>query len=180
MIEALAAVLAWLGAALIVLSDGRRGLAVGLFAASIAFASLAWSGGQRPAAVAILVCGAIASLQRLRSGAEGWGIMPAGSTPRLVLCIASGLVALWVGASVTNGPGAPLRTAVLAFIALMGARVLSARDVPAVLTAVAALALAMGAATGLASTSPGPAPYLIGALIAAGVAFMPRAEPRGA
>ena len=180
MIEASAAGLAWLGAALIVLSDGRKGLALGLATASIAFSYLAWAGGEKPAAAAILLGGAIASVQRLRSGAEGWRMMPPGSTPRLVLCIASGLVALWVGASVTNGPGAPVRVAVLAFIGLMGARVLTSRDSPAVLTAIAGLALAMAVATGVASTPSGPAPYFVGALIAAGVAFVPRAEPRGA
>lgn len=127
MIAVAAAFLAWLGASLVVLSDGRRGLALGLAALTIGLAVLAWPAAMAVGAVAITAGGLIAAGQCLRSGPATWEIMPAGSTARLILCIASGLVALWVAAAVTTGTGAPLRFAVLVVLVLMGARMLMSR-----------------------------------------------------
>jgi hypothetical protein len=180
MIEAGAALLTWLGAALVVLADGRRGLAAGLGVLALGFSALAITGGEPVAGVAVGVGGAIASFQRWRHGQAGWAIMPPGSTPRLVLCVAAGLLALWVAASITTGPGAPLRFAVMVVIGLMAARVLTARDAPVVITAVAGLALALAEASGLATVSPGLMPYFAGALAAAGSTFLPQSEPHGA
>lgn len=180
MIDGLAALIAWTGAALMVLSDGRRGLALGLALVTVAFAELAWSGGEMLGAAAILAGGAVASVQRLRAGVLGWGIMPAGSTPRLVLSIAAGLLSLWFAASVTNGTGAAVRFASLAVLGLMGARALESKDLAIVLAAIAALALALGVAAGLAQPSPGPAPYILAALLAAGVMILPLSEPHAA
>lgn len=164
-----AAFMAWLGAAMIVLSDGRRGLGLGLALIAVAFAALAWMAGNLGAAAAMLAGGAAAAVQRLRSGSDDWRVMPPGSTPRLVLVIAAGFLALWFAASITTGAGAPLRFAALAVLGLMAARVLEARDPAIVLTAAAGLALAVAMATGLAATPPGLAPYIAAALIAAGL-----------
>jgi hypothetical protein len=174
-IEAAAAFLAWLGAALIVLADGRRGLALGLGLVTVGFAVLAWAGGQPFGAVAVGAGGLIGSARCWRSGGP-WGLMPPGSTPRLVLCVASALVGLWVAASVTNGPGAALRFAVLVVLGLMGARVLASRETSIVLTAISSFAIALAAAPSLAATSPGPVPDVIAGLIAAGVMFVPAAQ----
>jgi hypothetical protein len=167
-----AAFAAWLAASVIVLSDGRRGLALGLALMAVAFAPLAWIGGGWPAAAAVFAGGAIAAIQRLRSGTDGWGLMPAGSTSRLILVIAAGVVALWIAVSVTSGPSASIRFAAVAVIGLMGARLLTARDPAALMTAVAGMALAIATAAGLAATAPGLAPYLVAALIAAGVSAL--------
>jgi len=177
MIEAAAAFLAWLGAGLVVLADGRRGLALGLALLTTGFAVLAWAGGQPAGAVAVAGGGLIGSVRCWRSG-SAWGLMPAGSTPRLVLCVAAALVGLWVAASVTTGAAAPLRFAVLVVLGLMGSRVLASRETAIVLTSIAAFSLALAAAPGLASTSPGPAPDLIGGLIAVGVMFVPARDAR--
>jgi hypothetical protein len=173
---AAAALVAWLGAALVVLADGRRGLALGLALVTIGFAVLVWASGGALGVSAVAAGGAVAAWQCWRSEAATWAIMPPGSTPRLVLCVASGLVALWVAASVTTGPGAPLRFAVLVVLGLMGARVLASREVAVVLTSIACLALALAAAPGLAAISPGPVPDIIGGLVAAGVMFVPRTQ----
>lgn len=178
MIEAAAALLAWSGAAVIVLSDGRRGLALGLGLLTVGLAALEW--GDWLAVIAIFGGGTLAAWRRLRSGRPGWGLMPPGSTPRMVLCVAAGLVALWVAVSVTTGPGVAVRFATLTVIGLMTARVLAGSHTTVVLTAVSALALAMAAATGLGAMTPGPAPFIIGALIAAGVTVVPLTEPRAA
>lgn len=171
-----AAFMAWLGAAIIVLADGRRGLALGLGLTAVAFAALAWASGDRLAAAAMLAGGGVAAVQRLRSGIDGWALMPPGSTPRLILVIVAGFLALWIAASVTSGAGAPLRFATLAVLGLMGARVLEGRDPAAVLTAVAGMALGLGLAAGLAPTPPGLAPYVAAALIAAGTSVIRVAE----
>ena len=158
------------------LADGRRGLALGLALITISLAVLTWPAGMVVGSVAIAVGGLIAAVQCWRSGPAGWGIMPAGSTPRLILCIASGLLTFWLAASVTSGPGGSLRFAALVVPGLMGARVLMSRDVHVALAAIAAMALALAVASGLAAESPGPIPAIVGGLIAAGVMFVPAAR----
>lgn len=167
-----AAFAAWLGAAVIVLADGRRGLALGLALTTVAFAALAWLGGEHLAAAAVLLGGGVAAAQRLRTGPDVWGVMPPGSTARVVLCIAGGLLALWVATSVMTGPGASLRFAILSVLGLMAARAVGEAENAALLTALAALALAAGMAASLADVSPGPAPFVAAALIALGVSFV--------
>jgi hypothetical protein len=178
-IEAAAAFLVWLGAALVVLADGRRGLALGLTLLGAGFGVLEWAAGQPVGGVAVTAGAVIGAARCWRSGAT-WGLMPAGSTPRLVLCVASALVALWVAAAVTTGAGAQLRFAVLVALGLMGARALAGRDNAVVLSAVACFALALAAAPSLGATPPGPGPAIIGGLIAAGVTFLPASRPQGA
>jgi len=89
------------------------------------------------------------------------------------MCIASGLLALWLALSVTTGPGASLRFAVLVVLGLMGGGILMSKEAPVVMTAIAAFALALGAAPGLAAGSPGPVPAIVAGLVAAGVTFVP-------
>jgi hypothetical protein len=172
-IDGAAAFVAWLGVAVIVLADGRRGLALGLAALSAGLAALALAEGVALGALALALGGAVAAAGRWRSGPAGWRVMPAGSTPRLVLCIGAGLVSLWVAASVSNGEGAALRFAVFTVLGVMAARVLMTRQPAAVLTAASATALAVAAATGLAIGSPGPLPYVVAGLAAAGAVFVP-------
>jgi len=173
-VEAAAAFLAWAGASLVVLSDGRRGLALGLAVLTAGFAVLALANGLQIGAVAVAAGGGIAAWQCWRSPSAMWGIMPAGSTPRLVLSIGSGLVGLWVAAAVTNGPGAAMRFAILVVLGLMGARVLSSSELHVVLAGIAGLALALGAAPALDVLTDGTVPDIAGGLIAAGVMALPR------
>jgi len=179
-IEAGGAVLAWFGASLIVLSDGRRGLALGLGCIGLGMCAVVWPAGPGLAAGALALGGLIAAVQRLRNGSPGWAIMPAGSTPQLVLCVGAGLLSLWIGASVTSGGGASLRIAVLAVIGMMGARVLGARQPDVVLSCVAGLVLAVAAASSLAASSPETVVFLGGAVIAATSSFIRLREPSAA
>ncbi len=171
MIEGLAGFVAWLGAALIALGDGRRGLGVGVAVSTIGIAVLVLQGSGPVDAAILAVGGAVATIPGLRSG-EGWGLMPAGSTPRLILCIGGGLLALWIAASITTGGGVALRFAVITVAGLSGARILSSDGSPVLLTGVGALALAASAAAGLGGASPGPWPYLVAAVIAGGSAWL--------
>jgi hypothetical protein len=175
LIEAAAAFVAWVGASLIVLADGRRGLALGIALAAAGIALLALQGPGPIAAGAIIVGGAAAAARRLWSGPPGWVVMPAGSTPRLVLCVAVALVALWIALAVTTGPGAALRFTVVSAAGLGAARILWSDDTTVLLSAAAVLALVVAAGAGLGATSPGAWPYVSGALVAAAVVWvMPR------
>jgi hypothetical protein len=179
-VSAAAAFAAWLGAALIVLSEGRRALALGLGLITVGFAVLEQVGGGALAASCILAGGGIASGRRFRSGPAGWGLMPPGSTARVVLAAAVGLLALWISTSVMTGPGASIRFAVLSVLGLTAARVLTPSEPPAVLTALAALALSVAVASGVAGSGPGPALYLLAAIVAVGISLIPVAEVDGA
>jgi hypothetical protein len=179
-VSAAAAFAAWLGASLIVLSEGRRGLGAGLALVTAGFAGIVLVGGEVGAAVALLAGGGFAVVRRLRTGPDEWGVMPPGSTARLVLAAAVGLAALWISTSVMTGPGAPLRFAALSVLGLTVARVLTPSEPPAVLTALAALALSVAVAAGAADTSPGPALYVLAALVAAGVSWIRVGEVDGA
>jgi hypothetical protein len=175
-----AAFAAWVGAAVIVLADGRRGLAVGIALVAAAFAVLAWADGFALGGAFLLAGGAVAVVALLRSGRQDWGLVPEGSTPRLILAVVGGILSLWVAASITSGPHASLRFATLAVVGLMAGRLLQAKSPSVLLTAASGLALAVGGASDLGSEGAGLAPYLVAAVIAAGASFLPITEPRGA
>jgi hypothetical protein len=170
----------WAGASLIVLSDARRGLALGVALAALTLAIIVWSTTGVVEAALIAIGGAAAAARRLMVGEDRWGIMPPGSTPRLILCVGAGLLALWVGLGVTGGNSAALRFAAMVALGLAAARVLSTDDSKAQLTAVAVLALAVAAAAGLTADAPGPWPYAAAAVIAAGAGWLPLSLPRAA
>ncbi|MGA7910840.1 MAG: hypothetical protein WCC30_04750 [Candidatus Dormiibacterota bacterium] len=173
MIAAIAAFTGWLGVSMIVLADGRRGLAAGLAVSTAGLAAIAWRDGESVAALIVLVGGAAAAFLRNRAGPRGWVVMPPGSTPRLILCVAGGLVALWFAASVTLGPDGATRFAALSVIGLSGARIVASREASSVVTAVATLALATAVATDLGAGSPSLLPYVAAAVIATGVLLLP-------
>jgi hypothetical protein len=175
-----AAFAAWVGAAVIVLADGRRGLAAGVGLVALGFTVLAWANGLWLEGAILVGGGTIAVFELVRIGPKEWGLMPAGSTPRLILAVVAGILSLWVAASVTTGPGASLRFASLAVLGLMAGRLLQSQNATAVLAASAGLALALAGASGLAPNGAGLAPYLVGAAIAAGALLLPAAESRGA
>lgn len=175
-----AAVAAWLGGSIVLLSDGRRGLALGMAILASGLAALAFIADDVPAAIALLVGGAGAAALRLRSGREGWGVMPAGSTPRLILSIVAGLLSLWLAAAVTTGPGAGLRFAVLTTLALLVARLLQGAEPAASATAASGIALALGAGTVMIPSAAPDAACILAGVVAAGLQAFPRGEAHGA
>ena len=177
--SAAAAFAAWLGAGVIVLADGRKGLAVGIGLVAAGFAALAWAEGRWLGGAFLLAGGAVFVIELFRTGPQDWGLMPAGSTPRLILAVVGGILSLWVAASVTTGPGAPLRFATLAVPVMMAGRLLQGKSATIVLVAAAGLALALAGASDLGLREGGLTPYLIGAVIAAGASFLRVAESRG-
>ncbi len=172
MVDAVAAFVAWLGASVVVLADGRRGLALGAAIGAAGLAVLALDIAGPVAAGSLALGGLVAAAGRFRSGRAGWHVMPAGSTPRLVLCIAAALLALWIAAGLTTGPDAPLRFAAMVVIGLSAARVLGADEAPILLTATGLLALVIALAAGLDQTASAPWPFLAAAIIAGGVGWI--------
>jgi len=179
-VTAIAAFSAWAGAAVIVLADGRRGLAVGVGLVAVGFTTLAWADGAWLEGAFLLAGGGLCAIELSRRGPQDWGLMPPGSTPRLILAMVAGILALWFATSLTTGDDVPLRFACVAVLGLAAGRVLQGQAPAQVLSASAALAIALASASAMASNDPGFLPYLIGGLIAGGASVLPVPEPRGA
>jgi hypothetical protein len=129
------------------------------------------------------VAGLVAAGLRLRDGLPGWGTLPPGSTPRLLLCVVSGVLSAFVGASLLEGPGsAQARVAILLGGAMGAARLLSTTKRKAALAAIATTMLAIG---GAEAASGGPAAATVVAAAALGAVLLgvlpaTEAEARGA
>ena len=175
-----AAAAAWLGGAIVLLSDGRRGLALGLGVLGAGLAALALIGGHDVEAAALLLGGAAGAGLRLRSGPAGWGVMPAGSTPRLILTVVAALITLWFATAVTSGDGAGLRFAVTVLLVMLVLRLPLGAEPAAAATAASGIALALGAGALLASGGAPEAACIVAAVVAAGLPALPRPESHGA
>jgi hypothetical protein len=163
---------AWLGASLLMLSHGRRGLALGLLVTAAGLGLVAYASGRLPVAICLVAGGVVAAVPRLRDASPGWGFMPTGSTPRFVLCL---LVLVAVALIGTTLQGAtPLMDTALIVSSLAAARTLTADARPISLAAASALALGLG----LAGTAPLALTVAVaGALVAAGLALIPASPP---
>ena len=148
--------------------------------ARAALAGVSLSAAEPIGAIALAAGGAVAAARRFTAGPAGWAIMPAGSTPRLVLCVAGGLLALWVGVAVMTGGGGALRFAVISVVGLAGARALAGENASVVQTALALLALAIAAGAGLAPHTVTVWTYLAAGLVAAAVTWLPDRVRRAA
>ena len=78
---------AWFGAAMLLLADGRRGICAGLVVTALGEGAIAVTSGQTAVAILLVAGAGIGGLLRLRDGQLGWGLLAPGSTPRLVLSI---------------------------------------------------------------------------------------------
>jgi hypothetical protein len=164
------AALAWLGITLLTVADGRRGLALGIAVASagLAVASAA-AGAPGAGVVALLAGGLVAALLRLRGGPPGWGVLPPGSTPRLVAALVVLIGAALAAGSQLGSPAGAARLAALVVSVLAAGRILAGERPWAVLGAGSALAVGLGALGGL--------PALVaGAVVAAGLGTIDGAE----
>lgn len=167
---------AWLGASMLVLSEGRRAFAAGLllFAAGLALALVRY---QPLAAGVIAGGGLIAAGLRARDGRPGWATLPAGSTPRLLLSLVVGVVGAFAAGSLMPGPGpAPARAAVVLGGVMAAARLLSTTHRDAALAAAAALALAMAGVDALVAGDTALTVAGAGAVAAILISLIPAAE----
>jgi hypothetical protein len=170
--------LAWLGAAVLVLSDARRGLAVGLLVAAAGLALVRVAEGDVADAVLLLAGGLMAAgIGLRRNRLRGWGLLPAGSTPRIVLSIVAGGAALWLALGLLDIPGEPqARAAALIVMALGAGRLLGERDPRAALAGAALIALGTGALAALATTDA--TATAVGAIAAVALNMIPT-SPEG-
>jgi hypothetical protein len=147
-----AAVAAWTGASVLVLSEGRRALAAGLAVFGIGLAvAVAFTA---PVPAAVLAAGSLAAAAlRLRDGRPGWRMLPPGSTPRLILCLGVGVIGGFAATSLIAGPGpGPARAAAALGGVMTAARLLSTTHRDAALTSASALCLVMGGVAALIGT----------------------------
>jgi len=173
LIDPAAGIAVWLGVSMLVVADGRRAIAAGVALATLGMSVLTLVTAGPLAAAALAAGGGVAAARRFASGPAGWDILPSGSTPRLVLCIATAIVAFWIAAGLTEGPVASLRFAVMVAVALAAARALWTNDESVLLTAVAVLALAVASAAAIGPDQPSVWPYVAGGLVAAIVGWVP-------
>ena len=176
-----AVVVAWLGGAFLVLSDARRGIALGLALYGLGLAGTVLD--QPVAALELALAGLVVAGLRLRDGRPGWGTLPPGSTPRLLLCVVSGVLCAFAGASLLEAPGsAPARVAILLGGAMGAARLLSTLHRESALASTSALVLALGAAEALSGGATSATVVAAAALAAIllGIRPAPEAEARGA
>ncbi len=173
-----AALVAWLGGAVIVLADARRGLAAGLLLVAAAAAGLTWSAGDLAGGIVLVAGGLVGAALRYRIGPDGWGLMEPGSTPRLLFAVIAGLVTLWVAVALTSGANGGLRFGAITILVLLTGRLLQGGPPVALLTATSGLALALGVISGPLEPGGGIAYYVVSALVTAGVSAMPASPPQ--
>jgi hypothetical protein len=162
--------IAWLGAALVVLGHGRRGMALGLLVTSAGLGLVAHGSGRPSAAICLAAGGVVAAGLRLRDGDAGWGLIPTGSTPRLVLCLIVLVAVILIGTTLQGST--PTLVAALAVTTLAAARALTADRRSVALAAGSALALGLGVA---GTSAPAPTVAIAAALVAVGIALIPAA-----
>lgn len=169
-LAAMSAALACGGATVLCLSDARRGLGLGLAAAALGLAGGLVAAGRDPLVASALAAGGLCSAAlRLRDGEPGWGMVPSGSTPRLVGSVVVLIVAGLTGGTGVGEPAGLVRLAALVVALLAAGRLLSVGWRWATLGAGAALALGLGALGG----TPG---VLAGAAVALGLGLMDGTE----
>ena len=172
--ESATAVLAWLGATVVVLAEGRRAMAAGLAAYAVAVGLvLPVEPGY---AAALAVAGIVSGALRLRGGPSDWGALPPGATPRIILCIVTGVVGAFISTSIVAAPGTPAaRTALAIGGFLATARLLSTGRRSAALTAAATVAVTAGAMSALTAGPAAPAAVGIAFATTIGLGLLPRA-----
>jgi len=166
-------IVAWLGATVLVLSEARRGLAVGLLLAAAGLAGVRAAEGDPTEAGLILGGGLLAAIAGLRRNRRrGWGLLPPGSTPRIVLCLVAGAGAVWLATGLLDSPGEwQARSAAAILIALGASGLLAAGDPRAMLAAASLVVLGAGAMAAMAASET--MATLIGAVAAVALNLIP-------
>lgn len=156
------AALAWLGAATLLLSDDRRGLAVGLAVVGAGLALSTSAAGQDRMAAATVALGGVASgALHLGRGTHGWGLMRPGSTPRVIGSLVALILTVVVAGAGVHDLAGVARLGGLVVAALAAGRLLTVTGRWVALGAGSALALGLGAFGG------GPALVLAAAVAVA-------------
>lgn len=135
---------AWLGAALTVLAEGRRGLGCGALLVGAGLCGIEVAAGHPVAGALLLIGGAGYGLLRQRDGAPGWVLFAPGSSPRLIGSVLLLAVSLFLISTLRIGT--PTLAGVLIVSALAVMRLTSTPDRAALASCAAIQALALGVA----------------------------------
>ena len=137
-------IVAWLGASITVLAEGRRGLGCGALLVGAGLCGIEIAAGHAIPGVLLLVGGAGYGIFRQRDGAPGWVLFAPGSSPRLIAVVLLFAVSLFL--INTLGIGTPALAGVLTVSALAVMRLTSTPDRAALASCAAIEALALGLA----------------------------------
>jgi len=137
-------IVAWLGASITVLAEGRRGLGCGALLVGAGLCAIEIAAGSPVPGVLLLVGGAGYGLFRQRDGAPGWVLFAPGSSPRLIAAVLLFAVSLFL--LNTLQIGTPALAGVLTVSALAVMRLTSTPDRAALASCAAIEALALGVA----------------------------------
>lgn len=137
-------VVAWLGAAITVLAEGRRGFGGGALLVGIGLCAVEVATGHVVPGVLLLAGGAGYGALRQRDAAPGWVLFAPGSSPRLIGSVLLFAVSLFLVNSLDIAT--PALAAVLAVSALAVMRLTSTPDRAALVSCAAIQALALGLA----------------------------------
>jgi hypothetical protein len=165
----LAAGLAWFGATLTTLAEGRRGLALGLALTGVGLGGVQLSGGRPLNALVLAGAALLSAALRLRDGTSGWGLLPPDSTPGIILGIAVLVACVLMAGALLQGAAGIASLAPLAVALVVAGRLLTVVRRQPALAAASALALALA---GFGS----PAGTVAGGLVAVALAAFPAAE----
>jgi hypothetical protein len=171
--------LVWLGGSILVLSDARRGLAVGLLLADLGLALAVTVQAGLADGGLLLAGGLLAVAAGLRGNPRrGWGLLQGPSTPRVVLCVVMGGAGLWLGLGIIDAPGQPeARAAATMMLALGAGRLFAEREPRSGLAAATLVALGAGALAAMSSATPAAA--LVGAVAAVALNLLPTPAEEG-
>lgn len=147
MTEALAVlgvVLAWLGASITVLAEGRRGLGCGAALVGAGLCAVEIAAGDPVPGVLLLIGGAGYGAFRQRDGARGWVLFAPGSSPRMIAAVLLFAVSLFLINAIDIAT--PALAAILTVSALAVMRLTSTPDRAALASCAVIQALALGVA----------------------------------
>jgi hypothetical protein len=147
MMQALAVagvIVAWLGASITVLAEGRRGLGCGALLVGAGLCAIEIAAGHTTPGVLLLIGGAGYGIFRQRDGAPGWVLFAPGSSPRLIAAVLLLVVSLFLINALDIGT--PALAGVLTVSSLAVMRLTSTPDRAALASCAAIEALALGVA----------------------------------
>ncbi|MBO0745799.1 MAG: hypothetical protein J2P43_12325 [Candidatus Dormibacteraeota bacterium] len=147
MTEALAVlgvVVAWLGASITVLAEGRRGLGCGTALVGAGLCAIEIAAGHPIPGTLLLIGGAGYGAFRQRDGARGWVLFAPGSSPRMIAAVLLFAVSLFLINALDIGT--PALAAILTVSALAVMRLTSTPDRAALASCAVIQALALGVA----------------------------------
>lgn len=135
---------AWFGATLTVLAEGRRGLGAGALLVGVGLCAIEVAAGHPVPGVLLLIGGAGYGVFRQRDGAPGWVLFSPGSSPRMIGAVLLFVVSLFL--INTLQIGTPTLAGVLTVSALAVMRLTSSPDRGAIASCAAIETLALGVA----------------------------------